>query len=759
MKKRDLLLLLFVLTAFCFVNAQEVKYAINCGSDTAIADFVPDQYFVGGNTWSHAIFHPGYAADTTLIKEPAPKHAYTSLRYGTFSYVFPGLTPEADYTIRLHFADDYEEPNKRVQDVAINGATVLKNFDIFVASGKMKSVTREYNAKADAQGEIKIDFITVVDNALVTAIEIIEGKLEIDVFNTSEKPYLINSGASIDLGAFSHDALFDGGSTWSHNIFHPGYLANLTAITNPAPQDAYTELRYGSPFSYTFPDLQVDSVYTVRLHFADDYEEPNKRVQDIILNGDTVMFNYDIYVDAGKMMAVIKEFNVKPNVEGKIIVTFTKDVDQALINAIEIIQGRSELNYFKTYKKPYAVNCGSAVYEGRFSPDAYFKDGGSWTHTIFHPGYEADIRTLINPAPVTAYTSLRYGNPFSYVFPNLGTDSAYTVRLHFADDWGEPNKRMQDILINGDTVMFDFDLYTAAGKMKAVIREFNTSSDAEGNITIKSSASIDNGLISAIEIIKGVSEISVYNTYSNPYNINSGSDVNRGKFTPDGMFDGGSAWSHTIFHPGYEADTAGLTNPAPVEAYTTLRYGNPFTYTFTNLIADSAYFLRLHFADDWGEAGKRVQDISINGQQVLTNFDIYTQTGKMKGMIRHFNSVAKENGEIEIVFSATVDNALISAIEIFRGELDFTGIKEPSQTINAIIYPNPLQGDLLNVKIDEPSGVELTIMDMGGRLVLAKKLVSGNETITLNRQLVPAGNYIVCLRGKNALSYQKLIIF
>lgn len=79
--------------------------------------------------------------------------------------------------------------------------------------------------------------------------------------------------------------------------------------------------------------------------------------------------------------------------------------------------------------------------------------------------------------------------------------------------------------------------------------------------------------------------------------------------------------------------------------------------------------------------------------------------------------------------------------------------------LNAIIYPNPLQGSILNVRVDDPSGLELCILDMGGRTILTKKLESGQESITLDRQVIPAGDYIVCLKGRNAYSYHKLIIF
>jgi hypothetical protein len=416
-----------------------------------------------------------------------------------------------------------------------------------------------------------------------------------------------------------------------------------------------------------FPGLDPDSTYTLRLHFADDWDNPNSRVQDLVINGDTVSHDFDIFVAAGKMKATIREYHAEADQEGNISLQFLATVDNALVCAIEVHQGAKELSAFNTRKNPYNINSGSNIDRGKFTRDALAAGGGTWSFTIFHPEFEADIEGLEQPAPVEAYTLLRFGNPFSYVFPGLDPDSTYTLRLHFADDWDNPNSRVQDLVINGDTVSHDFDIFVAAGKMKATIREYHAEADQEGNISLQFLATVDNALVCAIEVHQGAKELSAFNTRKNPYNINSGSNIDRGKFTGDRLFTEGNPWSHTIFHSGYQADTKGLIEPAPVDTYTTVRYGNPFGYLFPGLLPESNYVVRLHFADDWDEAGKRVQDVQINGVTVLSDFDIFKMAGKMVATICQFNATADVEGKILINFSASVDNALISAIENLSG--------------------------------------------------------------------------------------------
>jgi hypothetical protein len=59
--------------------------------------------------------------------------------------------------------------------------------------------------------------------------------------------------------------------------------------------------------------------------------------------------------------------------------------------------------------------------------------------------------------------------------------------------------------------------------------------------------------------------------------------------------------------------------------------------------------------------------VDINGDRVLSNFDIYAETGaRYKATIREFLITADSSGEIEIEFITVTDNATIEGIEIIR---------------------------------------------------------------------------------------------
>jgi len=99
---------------------------------------------------------------------------YQSERYGNHSYTVGSLTSGASYTVRLHFAETkWLSSGARVFNVLINGAQVLTNLDIFAMAGSNRALVLDFNTTASSAGQIKIQYVSVVDNAKSSALEIL----------------------------------------------------------------------------------------------------------------------------------------------------------------------------------------------------------------------------------------------------------------------------------------------------------------------------------------------------------------------------------------------------------------------------------------------------------------------------------------------------------------------------------------------------------------------------------------------------------
>jgi hypothetical protein len=146
------------------------SYQIDSGGG-AVGAWTADAFFDTGNT----------ATTTSAIKlggvtNPAPQEVYQSERYGNFTYTLPNLSTTTTYTLRLHFAEFYwTSPGQRVFNVSVNGSPVLTNYDIVQdAGGPLIAVAKDFSTMSDSSGNITISFGTVVDNAKVSGIEVLD---------------------------------------------------------------------------------------------------------------------------------------------------------------------------------------------------------------------------------------------------------------------------------------------------------------------------------------------------------------------------------------------------------------------------------------------------------------------------------------------------------------------------------------------------------------------------------------------------------
>jgi hypothetical protein len=142
---------------------------INCGGP-AVAPYVVDVDFGGGSTINHA-----NVIDLSSVTSPAPSAVYQTARIGNFTYTMPGFTAGSSHTVRLHFAETYfATAGSRTFNVRINGSQVLTNFDIFAAAGaKNKAIVQSFSANADGAGSYAVQFTSVVNNSLLSGIEIL----------------------------------------------------------------------------------------------------------------------------------------------------------------------------------------------------------------------------------------------------------------------------------------------------------------------------------------------------------------------------------------------------------------------------------------------------------------------------------------------------------------------------------------------------------------------------------------------------------
>ena len=143
--------------------AQEVV-AVNCGGrEYTTVDglfFQSDQGFNGGSTYR----------TTQVIEGTLDGRLYRTERYGNFNRTF--AVSNGPHVVKLSLAEIYwSDVGQRVFNVLINGTTVLDSFDILAYVAPMTALDLFFPVMV-TNGEVVIEFVTLVNNAKCSAIAI-----------------------------------------------------------------------------------------------------------------------------------------------------------------------------------------------------------------------------------------------------------------------------------------------------------------------------------------------------------------------------------------------------------------------------------------------------------------------------------------------------------------------------------------------------------------------------------------------------------
>jgi alpha-L-fucosidase 2 len=517
-------------------------YAVNAGGGAA-GSFMADEYYSGGNT--HATTA---SIDTSGVTNPAPQAVYQTERYGNFTYTLPDLSPGAQYTVRLHFAEIYwTSSGQRIFNVSINGQQVLTNFDIYATAGAAnKAIVEQYTATADANGQIAIQFSTVKDNAKVSGIEVLGSSSSTPTPTPTNTPTptpmptntptptpsqgtlvtAINAGGGAS-GSFVADTDFDTGNAYSDT----STTINTNGVSNPAPQAVWQTSHWNSAFTYTIPGLTAGATYTVNLDWAElTWTAVGQRKFNVAINGTQVLTAFDVYATAGYKTALQKSFSVVANSSGQIVIAFTQGgADNPFINGIEVWKpsGTSTPTPTPTPTRMptptptptrmptptqtpmptltptgtlvTAINAGGSA-TGSFVADTGYNQGNEFSDT------STTINTsgVSNPAPQAVWQDCRWNSSFTYTLTGLTVGATYTLKLDWAElTWTAAGQRQFNVAINGSQVLSNFDVYATGGYKTAVQKSFTVTANSSGQVVISfTQGGADNPFISGIELYK-----------------------------------------------------------------------------------------------------------------------------------------------------------------------------------------------------------------------------------------------------------------
>jgi hypothetical protein len=298
----------------------------------------PDQFFSGGNV----LVRPAERIYRTLDPD-----IYRHLRSGDFRYDIP--LPPGNYELHLFFAEtgladfisaESSGEGQRVFRVSANGKPILTAFDVVAdAAGSNIADERVFRNIAPAEdGFLHLSFASMRSTAMLSGIEVLP------VSAGKANPIRIRAG-------WTSSWQDSGGQQWQSDSYFLGGNA-LVRTTNPAQERnsiapdmaLYASERWGH-FSYALP--VSEGRYKVTLKFCEGhYGKRNtgagglgSRVFDVYCNGVALLRGFDIIKEAsGEGRPIDRAFSaIRPNSQGKILLTFVPIQGMACVNGIEVV--------------------------------------------------------------------------------------------------------------------------------------------------------------------------------------------------------------------------------------------------------------------------------------------------------------------------------------------------------------------------------------------------------------------------------------
>jgi len=277
------------------------------------------------------------------IREAATASGMAPQSERGFRYDIP--LPSGVYELRLYFADPLRQPDaaqkEDAQDsgnfqVTMNGHVILQDFDPIADAGSAAVDVRVFkDVRPAADGKLHLEFHTNWGRAaFVSAIELTPGT------PGTMKPIRISVRPS--------DIIDADGTRWSGDKYFIDGRSDFydNPETGPRIPPLYSGERLGN-FSYAIP--VAPGSYTVRLHFLESFFSPlipdahcqgiGCRIFDVTCNGTMLLHDFDIVQAAGgAFRPVVREFHgLRPNGQGKLLLSFSPRMNYAEIRAIEVI--------------------------------------------------------------------------------------------------------------------------------------------------------------------------------------------------------------------------------------------------------------------------------------------------------------------------------------------------------------------------------------------------------------------------------------
>ena len=590
-----------------------------------------DNGFTGGTT----------SSTTATISNTPDQPLYQGERHGTFSYQF--AVPNGTYNVALKFSENYwTSVGRRIFGVVINGTQVLSNFDIVAAAGAPFTALDKIFVVTVTSGTVTIQFLQgSADLPKVDAIKIA---------STSAISVQVSPGTASLMA--SQTKQFTASVTGSGN----------TAVTWSLSPQVGTLSANGF---YTAP-LSITAAQTIKVIATSQADNTKSGIATVSLLPPAGTFA-TLFVNAGG--------NAYTDTLGNNWSADTGFQGGQAASTPNAIAGTPDQTLYQSERwgaSTYTFNVPAGNYSVilKFA-EIYFTSTGSRLFNVVINGNQVMTNFDIVAAAGGAFKAI------DKTFPVTVTGSAITIQFVTGSADFPKISAIEVKQASGVGIQIS---PTTATLQASQTQQFTATVSGTTNLGVTWSLSPQVGTLSTSGLYTAPASLSsnqivqvTATSAADPTQSATASVTLIAPFTqlllnaggPNYTDSGGLLWfADNSFAGGNTASTSSaITNTSDPTLYQTERYGS-FTYTLS--VPNGARNVTLKFAEIYFTAtNKRIFNVSINGTQVLKNFDIVAAAGGAFKAIDKTFPVSVTNNQVVIQFvPGSADLPKISAIKV-----------------------------------------------------------------------------------------------
>jgi parallel beta-helix repeat protein len=505
--------------------------------------------------------------------------------------------------------------------------------------------------------------------------------------------------------------------------------------------------------------------------------QEGQRVFDISIEGELVKEQLDLFVESGNnpLQLTFEEIEVT---DGILNINFRAIQNRATISGLAVTQMLPDGNHFDNEANDVQIHLntgenldleyrsmpflGESPSTSYFENSFTFKNSSAGGEPIYHAERNAVHLEYAIPVPNGSYTVVTYHNELW--FGHSGPSA-------------QPGRRVFDISLEGNLVKEDVDLFVE-NKNNPTSFVFENIEVTDGILNLSLNAKSNRATLSGISIVgqssaKPINDFALFlnaggNTEESFENLVFPSESSMDQFHNNNSYryTNTNASTERLFHTERNGGLVLYQVPVPNGKYTVYTYHKELWFGYAGPSA---------------RAGRRVFDISLQGEEKIENFDMFVHNGN-KEVVLTFEEIEVKDGVLVLEMRATANRATISGLAIvgedYIGEMnganlrgyremnvqgmdELVGQKKMDNENSFKIYPNPAK-DHVNISLGTDTKVtNITIHDLSGQLVqrVDPYLARDGETFSFALQHMAQGVYLVSVWSVDeVINKQRLVV-